>query len=285
MKSKTNDNLSDLLKERQLNDREVGWLWYYLKFSKDKNLDECALNGPHMRGQIARCLSYDESLKEDAEYQLETQLLPYEAFQWIQKDERQTEWLAKRAMKKASLLMLQPPFTTMTGKNLIIAIFDTWETMIGLKERLLNDLKQDWHEHLQTDRIFCWFKLENEEEKCELAWDWVEKNKPSLIRGKEPFTSHSGLLAFFDRSSATPDEKRHYVDTIKRRWSTQKHRKNTPHKKQYNFVLTNDVNATLDKLAEENQLSRTKVIEQLILREAERKLYLAQRDYPEPQNG
>ena len=277
MKPTPNDKLSDLLKERQLNDREVGWLWYYLQFRKDKNLDECALNGSYMRRQIARCLSYDEGLKEDAEYLLETQLLPYEAFQWIQKDERQAKWLGKYAIKKAKVFMLQPPFSTMTGKNLIIAIFDTWDTRPGFKESALSDLKHDWHEHLQTDRIFSWFKQENEEEKCELAWDWIEKNKPLLIRGTKPFTSHSGLLELFDRSDATPDEKKHYVDAIKRRWSTQKHRKSTHHKKQYNFVLTNDVNTALDRLAQDHQLSRTKVLEQLILSEAAHSLYLAPR--------
>jgi predicted transcriptional regulator len=52
---------------------------------------------------------------------------------------------------------------------------------------------------------------------------------------------------------------------------------NATHKKQYNFVLNNNINAALDKLAEEHQLSRTKILEELILSETAHRLYLVTR--------
>src|SRR5690606_39485771 len=61
--------------------------------------------------------------------------------------------------------------------------------------------------------------------------------------------SHIDLLDFFDRCRASFDEKQLYVEKIKRRWSTQKSRKNNPDKKQYNFVLNEEINASLNRLA------------------------------------
>jgi predicted transcriptional regulator len=42
-------------------------------------------------------------------------------------------------------------------------------------------------------------------------------------------------------------------------------------------VLNNNINAALDKLAEEHQLSRTKILEELILSETAHRLYLVTR--------
>lgn len=278
MTSIEKDALATLLPKWQLDEREVAWLWYFVISLKGAQLDDCTLNSPLMREQIAKRLEFDRSRRAKAERGLATQLLPDETFQWIQKDGRQTDWLAAQARTKATVGLLHPPFTTMTGRRLVIAIFDIWETDIRTKGLHLRALEQEWNEHLQSDRIFRWFKQENEKEKCSLAWDWLDKNKPSLTRGEKPFTSHRELVAFFDRSSTSPDEKVHYVERIKRRWSTQKHRENTPNKKQYNFVLTDSVNAVLDQLAKDHQVSRTKILERLILSEAERKLYLTPED-------
>lgn len=269
--------LSALLHEWKLDDREVAWLWHYLAYIKKEDLTDCALNSALMRRELARRLRNNEDLKKDVEYERETQLLPYEAFQWIPKDGRQTDWLKLQLMKEARVVMLRAPLSTMTGKGLVISIFDTWNTSMRSKEGFLRDLKQGWSEHLQGDRIFSWFQQEDEKERCLLAWDWMEKNKPTLTRGRSPFTRHSELLAFFDRTSSSTDEKKHYIDSIKRRWSTQKHRENTTHKKQYNFVLHNDVNTALDKLAEHNHLSRTKILERLILSEAEHSFHLLEK--------
>ena len=102
----------------------------------------------------------------------------------------------------------------------------------------------------------------------------MEKNKSWLTWQAAPFTKLNEMLEFFDHSGASDEEKELYVDKIKRRWSTQKTREKAVEKKQYNFVLPLNVNAVLDKLAEEHQLSRTKVLEHLILGEEQHELYL-----------
>lgn len=103
---------------------------------------------------------------------------------------------------------------------------------------------------------------QDERAKCALAWSWLEKNKPRLTWRAEPFTKLTELLEFFDHSEASDEEKELYIEKIKRRWSTQK------------TGLPLSVNAVLDKLAEEHQLSRTKVLEHLILSEEQHELYL-----------
>lgn len=80
----------------------------------------------------------------------------------------------------------------------------------------------------------------------------------------------------FDRRDATQGERELYVAKIKRWWGTRKTRENSPNKKQYNFVLANDVNTALDKLAQGHKLSGTKILERLILNEAETGLHLGQ---------
>lgn len=272
------DELASLLPNRQLNDREVAWLWHFVRGQGRRPPVECTLNSSQMREQIARRLQFPDDLKHKAERGLATQLVADDVFQWIKKDERQTGWLAMQATKKGVVGMLQPAFTTTTGKKSLITTIDAWDAKISTKEAFLRNLERQWNEHLQSDRIFKWFKTENEQEKCSLAWDWIERNKPALIRGEKPFTSHRELLTFFDRSSSSSDEKAHYVEKIKRRWSTQKHRENTPHKKQYNFVLTDSVNAALDQLATDHQVSRTKILERLVLSEAAQNLYLSPKD-------
>ncbi len=278
MNQNQKDQLSTLLPKLELGEREVAWLWYFVKSLNGLPLEDCALNSAFMREQIAKRLCFDRSRKEKAEQGLAKQLLPEKAFQWIEKDGRQPDWLVKQAQKMATVGLLDPTFRTMTSRKLVIAIFDTWEANLSTKESYLRNLEQEWNKHLQSDRVFRWFKHENEKDKCSLAWDWLEKNKPSLTQRKKPFTNHRELLAFFDLSGSSTDEMEHYIEKIKRRWSTQKHRENTPHKKQYNFVLSDSVNAVLDQLATDHQVSRTKIIERLVLSEAAKNLYLSSKD-------
>lgn len=139
----------------------------------------------------------------------------------------------------------------------------------------LRQLSSDWNQHLQADKTYSWFKDQDECEKYLVAWSWLEKNKPELTQRTQPFTRFPGLLDFFDGSGASSEEIQLYIDKIKRRWATKKNRENNPDKKQYNIELKKNVNAALDKLAQDHELSRTKIIELLILNEAKQKLYLA----------
>lgn len=268
------DLLSEELPGWRLNDRELAWLWLTLEIQEGIQLDECQLNSKIMRDQIAKTLRRNTRLLRRLEYEKDTALLPEEAFSWVEKNGRQAKWLAAQAAKRTGLRIRSGVFRTLTEKEQLIALLDIWEKDFGQKESALRRLSDAWNEHAWADRIFNWFKDKDERAKCALAWSWLEKNKPRLTWRAEPFTKLTELLEFFDHSGASEEEKELYTDKIKRRWSTQKTREKAVEKKQYNFVLPLSVNAVLDKLAEEHQLSRTKVLEHLILSEEQHALYL-----------
>lgn len=269
------NSLSEELPGWSLNDREVAWLWLALEIQEGIQMDECQLNSKTMCDQIARTLRRNPRLLRRLERARDTELLPEEAFSWVEKSGRQPKWLAAQATKRTGLKIRSSVFRTLTDKEQLIALLDLWDNDFGRKESALKRLSDTWTEHVQADRIFSWFKDKDERAKCALAWSWLEKNKPRLTWRAEPFTRLNELLEFFDHSEASAEEKELYIDKIKRRWSTQKTREKATEKKQYNFVLTHSVNATLDKLAEEHQLSRTKILEMLLLSEAEHGLYLS----------
>lgn len=267
------DLLSEELPGWGLTEREVTWLWLVLESRERIQMDVCQLNSQTMREQIARALRRNPRLTRGLVRARDRELLPEEAFSWVEKSGRQPKWLAAQAGNKTGLRINSSVFRTLTDKEQLIALFDLWDKDFGLKEITLRRLSDAWTEHARSDRIFSWFK-EDERAKCTLAWSWLEKNKPRLTWRAEPFTKLTELLEFFDHSGASDEEKELYVDKIKRRWSTQKTREKAVEKKQYNFVLPLSVNAVLDKLAEEHELSRTKVLEMLILGEEQHELYL-----------
>jgi hypothetical protein len=269
-----NDYLLRTLPGWTLNAREVVWLWLFLTEREGARLEDCSLNSPTMRDQIAQYLDYKPRLRHELNDVRERELLPEVAFSWIEKTGRQPKWLVAEIMKKTGLKLRSSVFHTLSSKPQLIALFDLWETDFSRKEGVLHRLSADWNEHLQADRIFIWFKGQDESRKCSMAWSWLEKHKPELTRRKKPFTRLADLLDFFDHCGASPEEKEFYVEKIKRRWSTQKTRENNPDKKQYNFELTKNVNTALDKLAQDHHLSRTKILEKLILSETKRGLYL-----------
>lgn len=270
------DSLSDELPGWRLNEREVAWLWLALESNEGIQMDECQLNSQTMRDQIARTLRRNPRVVRRLERARDRELLPEETFSWVEKSGRQPKWLAAQAAKKTGLRIRSSVFRTFTDKEQLIALFDLWDRDFGQKESALRRLSDAWTEHARSDKIFSWFKDKDERAKCALAWSWLEKNKPRLTWRAEPFTKLTELLEFFDHSEASDEEKELYIEKIKRRWSTQKTREKTVEKKQYNFVLPLSVNAALDKLAEEYHLSRTKVLEQLILSEEQHGLYLPQ---------
>ena len=260
-----NDNLSNLLSDWRLDDREVAWLWLTLKTNPKFELADCQLNSATMRDEIHKVMSQEPALRWHLNDAKARTLLPEEAFKWIDKAGRQPKWLTAQAKKLLGKEVVSSVFQMLTDKAKLIALFDLWDESFDEKKRTLNQLSNSWNRQLKTDKLFSWFKDDDEHEKCALAWSWMEKNKSWLTWRAAPFTKLNEMLEFFDLSEASAEEKELYIEKIKRRWNTQKTREKATERKQYNFVLPISVNAALDKLAEDRQLSRTRVLELLIL--------------------
>lgn len=276
--SRTKDQLSRRLPTWKLDDREVVWLWLWLFHQKTSRVNvECAVNSTTMRDEITKELQRNSSWVKETSTEKDRSLLPQRSFEWIEEQGRMPDWLAKNVIghTRCTLDTTLHILKELPSKNYIIAIYDFWDIEPSAKSSSLERLKQKWFEHLKESNIFNWFKQDDEIEKCETAWSWLEKNRPRLTSREKPFRTHSDLLDFFDQSRASVDEKQLYVEKIKRRWSTHKSRKNNPDKKQYNFVLNEEVNASLNRLAQKHNVSRTKVLEALIKAEEEYDQYLS----------
>lgn len=268
------DALSKTLPGWTLNDRVVAWLWLYLEIRTIVNLDECQLNSQAMRDQIATTLNERPQMRTQLKFQQHRVLLPKESFDWIEEKGRQPKWLATQAERRTGLRLRSAVFRTLSEKQQLIALIDIWDKDFGTKTVAVERLSDAWVQHLQKDNIFKWFKGKDESAKCTLAWEWMNKNKSWLTRNAIPCSSFSELLELFDLINATTEEKELYIEKIKRRWSTQKNRETATDRQQYNFVFTHEVNAILNKLAEKHELSRTKVLQQLLLNEEAHGLYL-----------
>lgn len=98
-------------------------------------------------------------------------------------------------------------FLKLVSKAQLVPFFDLWDTDSSRKEAVLRRLAEGWNEHLQADKIFKWFKDQDEREKCSLAWSGLEKNKPVLTRREKPFARYDELLEFSTTVTHRPARK------------------------------------------------------------------------------
>lgn len=85
--------------------------------------------------------------------------------------------MAAEAMRKTNLRLRNSIFRTLPNKDQVIALFDLWNTDFSRKERALRYLSEDWNEHLRTDKIFKWFKDQDERENAH--WRGVGSSRTS----------------------------------------------------------------------------------------------------------
>lgn len=272
-----NDNLSHEIRGFNLNARAVAWLWFYLIRLQNAKFEDCQLNSETMRDQIAQYIKNNHRLPRVIERTWQKNILPDRSFYWVEKEGRQSRWLVKEAIKNTKTIRPGSLFNRLSSKAQLMLVIDLWDVKLYKKEKELSLLSEDWNSHLQTDKIFKWFRDQDEREKCATAWSWLERNQPLLAFRQKPFLRHNEVIEFFDHTEKSAAEKELIISKIKRQWSTEKSRKNRLDKKQYNFVLTNNTNTLLDELAKTHELSRTKILERLILCEAEQKIYLPTR--------
>lgn len=173
-----------------------------------------------------------------------------------------------KTLRTIGVRLLPHPLTPLPIRQLVIAVFDLWNARLSEKKEALGDHEYVWREHLHNDKFFTWFQGKEEESKCSMAWDWMRKHQPQLTRGA-PFPCHSELLDFFDRSDATPGEGSFTSPKSSDGGAPEEHVKIRPTEEAVHFVLAIDVNDALVKLAQKPKLSRTKILERLILNEAE----------------
>lgn len=267
------DALSHALGETEYNDRHDIWLWFTLLFFETTfNPNNYPDTG--MREKMARYLQshpwrVDELLKERRK-----QLVPKKEIEWITKDRRAIEWVTTEIQNSTGHSQFKNYFD-LKGKDLPIAILDVWQRDITQKSNLLRDLEQRWKNHKINDKIYAWFK--NDDEKSQFAWDWFEKNSLVATLGSTPLETFEDVLIFFDKANYSREQKELYIGKIKKGWAQRKYRENLKGKAQYNFVLSDNAIRSLETLASRYEISRARLLEILIEMEAEKNDHIPER--------
>lgn len=249
-------------------------LWFWL-IDKRINFPQDSYLAPGMKEQINSTLLSNPSLAKYWQIDQGRFFLAKEDLAWITDEERQLQWLFPRLNQATNYRLIPPP--RLRGRDLAIAIIDTWNVDLPYKADTIRRLEQDWSQHKQNDRLFNWFTGDDEISRCELAWNWM-KEKRSYVPFSPTYRSdHESLLILFDRMQMSVAEIKITIDAIKKCWSQQQYRKKNSGKKQCNLLLSPQAFDSLDKLAMKYDLSRAQIVEVLIRFETERSAYLPEK--------
>lgn len=269
------DALAKILGDPRINSRRDIFLGLYL-VDKNTAFRPEVVGGPGMRDRIAEFLHVNPERVPTLRSALSLMMPHDKHFTWITDDERQHQWLIPHFQQTVKF-SLQHPCPNLLGRALVIGMIDVWDADLNTKVATLKHSEHLWKQQQQQDRVFRWFKEEDEAQRCALAWDWLSKYKQVVIPGNLPISSYNELLILSDRIQWSEAEKAHCVDTCSKRWSQQKYRKNLKGKKQCNFVLSEKVIQQLDQWAEAYDLTRPQILETLIKMEAEMNNYLPEK--------
>ncbi|KPB54744.1 Uncharacterized protein ALO57_01066 [Pseudomonas coronafaciens pv. oryzae] len=268
------DELSKLLREPKQNNRHDIWIWLCLYHYRNVELEPATCNGTTMRSAITHALKRNSNLLEGINREKDRSLVPDDCFQWIDRGERQYQWLLDR-IKRITDLRLSQRLVHLTGRDHLIALLDLWDVDIADKADAIKRLRNDWLRHKAKDSDFEWFEDKKEgPQRCRCAWEWLQKNRLSGLSRRDPISNYQELLMFFDQAEYGPAEQKAIIKEIRQRWSRQQHGERTvaAGKKQVNVELSKTVISLLDDLAKKHQLKRPQVLERLIMMESERGL-------------
>lgn len=274
MKEDPRDELAELLGESKQNNRHDIWLWLCLNYHEKVGLDPATCNGTTMRDAIAHFLKRNTHMLKGIKREKDRFMVPDDHLKWIDGDERQYQWLLHKIEDITDLRRsrgLPRGLVHLTGRNHLIAMLDLWHVDIADKADEITRLRKDWLRHMAGDSDFEWFEDKKEgAQRCKCAWEWLKKNRLSLLSLREPISNHQELLMFFDQAEYGPTDQKAIIKEIKQRWSKKQHGERTmaAGKKQVNVELSLTAIDLLDELAKKHDLTRPQVLERLITMES-----------------
>ena len=270
VKDDRRDELAELLREPKQNNRHDIWLWLCLDRYEKADLDPATCNGTTMRSAIARYLKRNPDLLEGINRDKDRFMVPEDCFKWIEGGERQYQWLLGK-IERITDLRLSRGLVHLTGRNHLIAMLDHWDVDIAKKAEKIERLRRDWLQHKATDSDYEWFEDKKEgAQRCKCAWEWLKKNRLSLLSLRDPISNYQELLMFFDQAEYGPTDQKAIIEKIRQRWRRKQHGDRTvaAGKKQVNVELSLTAIDLLDELAKKHDLTRPQVLERLITMES-----------------
>lgn len=252
----------------RLDDRTIAWLWMSLR--DRRQVQELGLNGLNIEQYNTRAMFRDmtraiheldlEGVLSDEKVKF---VLPIDDFRWFIKDPRKVNWILLKLRGMDGWRDLICP-TKLDKENTLIVLFDSWLAPTPEKRRLLDQLKEDWIQHIELDRFYSWFNERDQKKRCEVAWEWYRKEHPRTLRATQKFTHLNDFLFFLDTQDFSIDARLLHIAEIRKEFKRQQVRANLKGKKQSNFALPEEVRDQLDELVEQYGLTKRQIIERLI---------------------
>lgn len=244
-----------------------------------------------------------EQLLAETEAACGENILPREAFEWINENERTAFWLWGYLRQNGDYAtgLYPPENNTGNFRNwyhrlnlsdsprnhqermlLITRFFDGIfvPTGQGLKNRVMEQLKNKWKGILNQPEPVKW--LPDDEASVSWVWDTLKKHQepatpapalmlpwevPGLTTWFTPMSHAEKLLAVraaFDLWDEQPDSKRLFLLNLNKAWNQRKLRQSRTDKKALNTYLKNDTRMRLDILAAHYDMRISDVLEKLI---------------------
>lgn len=255
------------------NDRENAWLWMFLKRNGGP-LNPDLYGSSAEEARMANFLNAEPHVRDQAMEMMTSHLLPDHTLSWITKEDRQLKWLHFELSQQYGSTLVEPP-PQLSGRQRLIASIDNWEISPTDKQQTLALIEARWKalRRLEHD-VFAWFNEKDQATRCAVAWEWLCTHRLYSTFAKAPFGNYADLISFFDQTKWSDEDKTLCVIKIRRRWSQRTYREKLQHKKQYNFVLSDDANQKLNQLAAKHNLKRNQILEILVQAESSQGIYI-----------
>ena len=167
--------------------------------------------------------------------------------------------------------------TQLDPREFVIYKLDFFNGNVTDKHAFISWLSKEWTYHIDNDGITNWLKGKSEALVCEHAWECINRTIDKSVIPRDPIANFTDLLLFIDQANIKPTEVVKLIGRIKNGWNQKKYREKNSGKKQCNLLLSKKATDRLSKLAEAYEISKSDIVEILLLMEEKEKAYIRKR--------
>lgn len=232
--------------------------------------------------------------KQEIEKQLESCFLDINNYSWITNDRNQLNWIINN-FSKENLFTDGLYYLFENDKNFVIGLFDScfhedfikknnnlkhmyYEKSQEYRILLNNKLQEEWLLHSESERVLEWMNSNEEPGRLKAAWQVLRKLYPEALGTYAGPENLQYIKEFFNINNLGIPYIVLFLEQVKRKHSQNKSKEKTKHtKKQCNILLSTDAIKRLNHLKNKYEISQAAVIEILLLKEVENKMYITER--------
>lgn len=261
-----NSPLHELCPQWTTDDRAIAWLFTFANNELDAKLRPCeSANFEQLKKLVCHIRHHGF---DRVEQQKSKDFINKSVFDWIDNKGRQPVWLLKKAEQIWPTVL--PEVKLLEPKKWLIALIDYHGHNVSDHLNSVTRLKSEWAQQQVKDSQLSWYAgAGKEKQRCEIAWHWYYEKNPLSISHIPKFSKADDVFSYLDETNLRHDEKLYHLEQIKKRFKTEEVKASRHNKKQTNISLSDHARRQLDALASENRMTKTELIEHLILKAAE----------------